>query len=286
MPGAKAWPRRLRSDAYPAGLPNLTGGLRQRVMNSNSMTRWVAALAERLHAQGRGFVVENPKRSYMWQLPEMRRLSAQRDVRAVHLHNCVHGGARRKHTTFLTNLKEMEALAAVCADDRVCTRTGHPHALWRPVVQNGVIIGYPTEEEAEYPEQLCRSFAEVVAKVVAKEEAQKEGSPQAVVDFLEIFSGPRAPLTSAVRDTRRGGVREGPEEVGKVRIEEVMHEPAHSQGATTGQSNRPSGRRTEQLDLVRVGRWGNGLVTLQELRQEESGQRRDDDLVAPLKPGA
>ena len=114
--------------------------------------------------------------------------------------------------------------------------------------------------------------------VAAKEEARGESGSLNEIDFLGIFSGPRAPLTMAVRNTRRKRVsRRGPEKAEKMQT---------ATATTESTDTRDLGRRTEPHDLVRVGQWGNSLVTLQELRQDETGQRRDDDLTAPPRPGA
>eukprot|EP00972_Heterocapsa_arctica_P029989 4419759-Heterocapsa_arctica.AAC.1 len=52
-----------------------------------------------------GFVIiENPRNSYLWLHPRIIELTKRDGMYFVETHNCMHGGARRKGSKFLTNL--------------------------------------------------------------------------------------------------------------------------------------------------------------------------------------
>ena len=72
--GAKWYPCRLRSTTFPAGLPNLRGGAKDKVKDGNLMARDTAARCRARHACSQGFSIENPARSYLWLLPEFMTL--------------------------------------------------------------------------------------------------------------------------------------------------------------------------------------------------------------------
>ena len=63
---------------------------------------------------------------------------------------------------------------------------------------DGKITEFPTEPEAEYPEELC---LELAAGVWEQLEASTLAGDLKSFDFhfTEIFSGPKAPFTQAVR---------------------------------------------------------------------------------------
>ena len=111
-------------------------------------------------------------------------------------------GTRNKVTRIMTNVQGLAAIARECIDPARCSRTGLPHAKWAPDVEGGAIKNFKTEEEAEYPHELC----EVIAKIFE----ESDGLPRSGrVLFLEVFSGPRAPLTCAVdAEIRRVAGRE------------------------------------------------------------------------------
>ena len=88
--------------------------------------------------------------------------------------NCCHGGKRQKWTSILTNSREVfEAL-----NKEECEHTDT--ASYQPYYDDGGVLRFPTEEEAEYPAELCAKYAQAVRKdlqnaqllVDAKEEAR------------------------------------------------------------------------------------------------------------------
>ena len=116
-------------------------------------------------------------------------------VRSLDVHNCMYGGRRRKWTRFVTNMEELDTeLCWTCSRDDVCDATGLPHLSFAPEVQDGVIVSFPTEPEAEYPQPLCNALARGIGRCIEK--GLDGGAFE--FDFSEFFSGPRAPLTKTV----------------------------------------------------------------------------------------
>jgi hypothetical protein len=99
-----------------------------------------------------------------------------------------------------------------------------------------------TGEEAEYPEGLCRAIAEACAQRCAASTQRLAGLEYA---FVEIFSGPKAPLTNAIQ----------------VRLSAVLAQQA-PEGRSQAEPQAPPAKRSR---LIKVGRAGNAMVREEQL---------------------
>ena len=192
-------PKPLRSAQHPLGLPGLTAKEKESLSRGNEMAEISVQLAFKLLAAGCYFIIENPERSRLWDLPEFVRLSKQAGVKEWICHNCMLGGRRRKATKFLSNLNLQEVEKRCTGKDGKCDRTGCPHEPWEPwwdeAAQKTV---HPSAEETEYPEEMCEALAEGVCRAVDAQE-NSDGRPANYEwDFLEVFAGPNAPFSRAV----------------------------------------------------------------------------------------
>ena len=155
--------------------------------------------------QGRYVIVENPAQSYLWELPAFKRLMTMRGMVWVTLHNCAFGGKRRKYTALLTNVPGMkEALGVHCstrAEGEPCEFSGEPRQSWRATWKDGFATTV-TGPESEYPLGMCSSMAKQIALCPG---AAPELASSLPFTFLEVFSGPNAPLAQAVRQAFPGG---------------------------------------------------------------------------------
>ena len=67
-------------------------------------------------------------------------------------------------------------------------RSGHQE--WAPRVVNGRVVSFATGEEREYPKEFCAAYAKGLLKAVGQDD----------MTFLEVFSGPNAPLSCGVAE--------------------------------------------------------------------------------------
>ena len=215
IPGATSWPGALRSEEFPYGLPNLKGPKRnkdrEKVLAGNEIAEITAQGCREALATHSGFAIENPARSFFWQVGSVRELADMDGVSWIVFSNCLfEGGVRNKQTGILTNVPEIvDALKdRICKGSKVCDRTHLKHETWTPKVLDGEVQHYQTAEEAEYPEGLCIALAVAVTKAAARmgTESARDMNHDATWEvrdfrrlaFTEVFSGPRAPLTQAV----------------------------------------------------------------------------------------
>ena len=110
------------------------------------------------------------------------------------------GSERRKMQQLLTNVRPLaELIGRVCKGGRVCERTGKPHKNWKPMVAEGRILSFSTEEEREYPIGFCKSYAQATLEYLKPGDA-----------FVEVFSGRKAPLSrevAQIHNIERPGTR-------------------------------------------------------------------------------
>jgi hypothetical protein len=210
IPGADRQPPRLRSDEHPEGLPGLSLYHQAQVKMGNEMFEAAIARAEQRALAGLGGLIENPSGSYGWKLRRYTRMVDRLKERAAKrsgasaikfgvCYNCMLGGARYKKSGICYYGIEFEhEFWDVCQNLRgICTRTGYPHQSMKPEVEGGVVIRYPTEEEAEYPLLMVQGIARATRRFL---EAHPKLRSQMKYDFLEIYSGPNAPTTMAVAE--------------------------------------------------------------------------------------
>ena len=154
-------PKRLRSEAEPRGLANIRRipFLSKKVQRVNAMADHTLSWCKEDHLEGRGFLLENPARSYLWSFEEAIELSELPGVIDVLCHNCMFArGRRRKWTRWRTNLQGLVALERTCNDVKYCDRTKALHEAFTPNVPKRGDISFVTEEEAEYPEEMLESM--------------------------------------------------------------------------------------------------------------------------------
>ena len=148
-------PKPLRSPKFPEGLPWLGPADRARVDAANCIYNSCASFCEWLTGQGIAWSVENPGRSYMWEMPSFVSLRAISTF--VDFDSCMHGGMRAKHTSFLCGSEELLSLAVRCDGQ-------HEHLEWG-LLPDGT---FSTATEAEYPDVLCSRIAELVSALAMR----------------------------------------------------------------------------------------------------------------------
>ena len=179
-------PPALRDARNVMGFSHLKGNNAVRVRQGNKMALRSVKRCSELHARGRFFSLEHPWRSWLWYMAPVVALAEQDGVFMAYFSNCCHGGRREKWTALLTNSKEL--YNALHKEE--CEHT-HEEADYQPYYDEQGILRFPTEEEAEYPREMCAKMAQAVQRelvgagllVVAKEEQQV----QAVAQQLEKY---------------------------------------------------------------------------------------------------
>lgn len=138
-------PPPLRSSSHPWGLPFLSPKDRRRVEQANILYRHIAEFCRFLSNRNIKWSIENPRRSYLWELGPFIELL---DVATFYdFDACMLEGTRDKRTSFLSSLD----MSDICLD---CDG-GHDHAAWG-IQEDGT---FATAQEAEYPSLLCQTIS-------------------------------------------------------------------------------------------------------------------------------
>ena len=188
-------PKPLRSEAFPRGIPDVVNGLksskRRKLNDDTEMAELSAEQCIIAHKRGRFFSLEHPFNSIARHLTSWRALREEFGVYTTQYHTCMFEGSKRsKNQILIHNVKELdEEIGRLCSSNCRCSRTGLRHLAWRPKVQAGKIISFATGEEREYPEGFCKAYACALQRLRSRENIQS---------FLEVFSGPNAPLSSSI----------------------------------------------------------------------------------------
>lgn len=142
------------------------------------------------HREGKWFSLEHPKNSIARQMDSWKALGSLEGVTATPYHSCMfHPSERRKSQVLIHNIPGLSYhMRRICENERTCSRTERPRKNWKPKVVGGRVVSFATGEEREYPSGFCRAYAEGLKELM--------GDPNNT--FVEIFSGPNAPLSQAV----------------------------------------------------------------------------------------
>ena len=145
-------PPPLRSAEFPWGLPGVSERDHARLACANAVYERMAAFMELLCERGIHWALENPGRSYFWELPCI--VALRRVAIFVDFHVCEHGGERKKLTALLTTLTRFSALQVFCSGQ-------HEHQGWGLLRHDAHQI-FATSLEAEYPRLLCQRMGHLL----------------------------------------------------------------------------------------------------------------------------
>lgn len=105
--------------------------------------------------------VENPENSLFWEYPDIKRVIGKGFF--TEFHNCMHGGKRRKSTSWWATKTVFNELQSICDNS-------HQHSSWAPTMTAKGLV-FPTAEEAAYPELLCKRVAAIIHQYALQEGA-------------------------------------------------------------------------------------------------------------------
>jgi hypothetical protein len=175
--------------------------MRERVERDTYMAKSAARRCINFLKAGLPFTLEHPGNSIARELKEWQELVALDGVFIIEHHHCMFSPClKRKFQIVITNIPSLadplssNSLNRTCSDRKVCSRTKCPHEAFTHEIKDGWVSKFGTAGTAEYPEELC--------------EVQAKGIVEAIVEralfnfkfsFVEVFSGPNAPLTEAVK---------------------------------------------------------------------------------------
>ena len=203
LPGIKNAPKPVRDENFPEGIPAeleaMSERARKKLEDDTEMADLAARTCLRQRRSGKRFSLEHPGRSLALHLKSWKELQAESGVMKLEYTTCMfEGSRRRKRQILICNDEAFAPMAKTCNGNRLCERTGLPHLRWKPATSGGRVIQFTTGEEREYPQGFCRQYAEC-----CKEILQQSGT------FVEIFSGPNAPLSRAICETLGEELRGG-----------------------------------------------------------------------------
>jgi hypothetical protein len=175
-------PRPLRNAAWPKGLPGLTNSEQERVDAANELYDFCVMLALECFDRDIPFSIENPSRSWAWDVMESfsheyDRKSFWTSLPEVHFQHCMYGSKRDKWTKFLFwPAGFLEGMEAICDGS-------HVHEAWGVKFATGK-WEFQTMHEAEYPLELCRRYAALLSNKL-----QHEGVTMQPLQLGERISG-------------------------------------------------------------------------------------------------
>ena len=150
-------PPALRDAANVMGLPHLKGADAAKVRRGNRMALRSIKRCGDVMDKGAYFAFEHPYGSWVWYMKQMVELAARKGVYMAVFSHCCYGGRRKKWTSILTNSRALyEALHKPDCDHEDLDD-------YQPYFYGDRIV-YPTEEEAEYPWELCVAMAEAMRR--------------------------------------------------------------------------------------------------------------------------
>lgn len=194
--GAVNPPKPLRSSFEPSGVADVLDTLppskKRKLELDTDMANMAAESCFEADVQGKRFSLEHPLNSIARDLPSWKRLENREGVFKTEYHACMFAPCRRKKAQVLIhNTPELQVeLNRLCTGKEICDRTGRPHEKWAPRVVNGRVVSFATGEEREYPKEFCSAYAKGLWKAMNQED----------MTFLEVFSGPNAPLSCGVAE--------------------------------------------------------------------------------------
>ena len=162
--------RPLRSEQEPWGLRSILEGgpeaarERAQLESANALWAFSAALIRRASQLGILWVLENPWRSLLWWIPEVRALLDLPGARDVILQHCMFGGDRDKKSRFRTCTRALDQLGRLCDGSHPPWRPGFLHRPYGGGSWRGSGLAFATSAEAAYPQGLCDALAEGIAQ--------------------------------------------------------------------------------------------------------------------------
>ena len=142
----------VRDKDHPEGLQAITSAMRVKVDIGNAMSCWVASTVKQADQCGLVWWVENPAGSFLWQMPEWRRLLVELDCDFFTTDYCRWGTPYRKRTRFLTSgVSAGERLLCNCESEhvRLSGYSRYHRCSWTQVAE-------------PYPASLSRFLAKLV----------------------------------------------------------------------------------------------------------------------------
>ena len=202
IPGVKNPPKPLRSSEHPRGIPEevskLSKRARLRMDRDTEMAEDSARRCLARHKRKLPFSLEHPGRSIALDLEAWKTLRNEEGVFSSFYHTCMfEGSKRRKFQILIHNLSSLKGMNLECESNGLCSRTGRPHEKWRPLVSRGKVEQFVTGEEREYPSGFCSAYSRLLTEDIMGGK---------IHSFVEVYSGPNAPLSKALAKDFGGNV--------------------------------------------------------------------------------
>ena len=140
----------LRSSEFPLGLPTLRGAWKVQVESANAIFLRLLDFLHRLNDLDVRWTVENPARSYMWDIGGFRSLMERHHF--VTFHSCMYGDSRRALTGILSSHGSFESLRTYCD-------SSHEHDS-RDLVQQDDPTDPRQGFAAAHSKELCQKYTQ------------------------------------------------------------------------------------------------------------------------------
>ena len=165
-----AGPRALRSKAKPWGLPNLTTEESFQVRRGNAMAkRSIQGLKDAKRSRRIG-TLEHPYNSFIWDTDDAKEVTEDPDFFVAVFSNCCYGGWRTKWTCLVTN----DEILYQALHKPECP--GHDWLQPYQVHETPHGLIFDTEEESEYPWELCLRYAEALKRSLVRKTPSPVGT--------------------------------------------------------------------------------------------------------------
>lgn len=185
----------VRSASEPWGVKRMTATMRSKVEQGNNFSSWLAMFVEQCCNRGLVVIIENPHLSYLWWMPEWKRLANRPDLDFYLTDYCRWQMRRRKRARFFGNF-------SLVGSNCLC-RCETPHIQLKGY-SNLYKMSW-TRVAEPYPTSLCRHLAASVAKTLQqKAEERLDNSGCAKTGSLRVGEaknpGPRPRQSRTVPD--------------------------------------------------------------------------------------
>jgi ribonuclease HI len=158
-----------------------------RVDTANKIYQFAASVILLCNELGKDWTLEQPHRSLFWRTKYWRSVEQHLNPVYVKFDHCMYKGSRPKRTMVAGSFVGLKGLETFCDGQ-------HAHLPWGRTPH-----GFATAEEVQYPLDLCRAWAAIVAEHI------KETWP-GLAKVTQLASPDRAAAVLALKQTRRSPV--------------------------------------------------------------------------------